>query len=491
MAHFIPGLNGPTGPGAEPTHNGNGTTALQDDPTFSLERLLAESKSYAANTTAHLQNAQVNGHMAPAQPYPPAPLQAPPAAQELKQESKADIKLEVIQDDKQQIEIEVPLGLLYGEPGGEEDRNFIPRSSLAKLPKNVLANLLNEGEFVGTVHRLGSVPYAESIHRLADYLDHGDYRPFKPHTPLEYLDAAGTAIQWTHRESPKAVEIPRATYELFCREIDFYLFLAKVGFTALRRTSAERLCSRYPKSAQSIWTMVDRVHQVAHKEEDTGLLQRLVEYINSNNKELTNLPEFVPLLRKLTRGRPPLGPILFEAFITVSQAARRDLSKLQTSKASNDGPEPLSIMQRITAPSPVAPLQRPVAVPRRPDFSSPFSAHEIPALIEALRHQALVIANDNGYGTLVREGVKSARNREFEFVRGELLVADREGSTVNGRHNIKVMNSRGEVGDILRTLVKKVPPSLGVLNPGKQTTDALPQYDNSQTQLTSPFVSWI
>ncbi|KAF2418514.1 hypothetical protein EJ08DRAFT_54366 [Tothia fuscella] len=489
---FIPGLNrsspGPTGAGAAiggpsypnfDSNNNISTLSPQDDQPYSIEHLLAEARPYAPILTAQLQANEVNGHVASPQQYSSIPPQMAQTAQEIKQEIKPEVKQEnmQIQPNGSEVEIDVPRVLLYGEQGGEEDKHVISRSSLAKLPKNVLANLVKDGEREGTILRLGSIPHWESVLRLADYLDHGDYRPFAPQTPLEYLDATGTALPWTHRESPKAVEVPRATYDLFCREIDFYLFLSKIGFAALRKISAERLCTRYPKSAQSIWTLVDRVHQVASKEEDTGLLQRLVEYININNKEVINLPEFVPLLRKLTRGRPPLGPVLFEAFITVSQAARRDLLKLQASLAGPDVPaEPLSIMQRITAPSTVKPSQEQLPPrrqehPERPDFSSPFSAYNISPLIEILRHQNLVIANDNGYGTLVREGSRSGRNREFEFVRGELLVADREGSTVNGRHNIKVMNSRGEVGDILRTLVKKVPASLGVLNPDSAVND--------------------
>jgi hypothetical protein len=479
MASFnLPGLGLHSGPSNGTMHSSvNGTAPSQDDPTLSLERLLAESRSSAAAPPHANQSMPLNGLMGPPQQYPPTPPHPQPQP-EPQPEIKQDPSQELPQNNGPQSpaapEVEVPQCLIYGGATGE-DEFLIPGRSLQKLPKDVLANLLKEGDRMGALHRLGSTPNWESLIRLGQYLEFEEYKPFKPHTPLEYLDAAGTAIQWASRDSPNAVEIPNATYELFLREIDFYLYMAKIGYAELRRTSAERLCTRYPKSVKSIWALIDKVPQVAVQNGDTGMMQRLVSYINTNIKELSVLPEFLPLLRKLTRGRPPLGPVLLEAFISSSLAARRELNALpESASARSEAPnQPSGLMARITGPSPTptssVTMQSPALPPppRNPNFSSPFSAYEIPALVEALRHQNMVVANDNGYGTLVRDGQRTARNREFEFVKGELLVADRDASTVNGRHNIKVMNSRGEVGDILRTLVKKVPAGLGVLSQGK------------------------
>lgn len=55
------------------------------------------------------------------------------------------------------------------------------------------------------------------------------------------------------------------------------------------------------------------------------MLKRIIGYINSNYKELIGLPEYLPLLYKLTRSRLLLGPILLEAYISSSNAARREL----------------------------------------------------------------------------------------------------------------------------------------------------------------------
>jgi hypothetical protein len=485
--HGIPGLDGFPRNGATPPTNGapiDGVMAIPNEvPMLSLERLVAESRPSAIQPPQlHQQVPQVpqvqpihtNGFITPAQhqvPTPHQPVQLTPLA-DVKQDNKQEVKAEPITEpntaggaqESAEVEIEVPSVFIYGGENGE-DEFLIPGPRLKQLPKDVLMNLLNEGERMGPYHRLGSTPYWESLNRLKEYLEGGDYRPFKPYTPLEYLNEAGTALQWT-KDSPKAVEIPRATYELFLREIEFYLFLAKIGYADLRRISADRMCLRYPKSVHSIWAMVEKLPQVAMQNSDQALMQRLVSYINANIKELVNLPAFMPSLRKLTRGRPPLGPVLLEAYISFSQAEHRELDKIQ-----KEPPHEVStLIRRASAPVP-APAAMPASAiptaPRRPDFSSPFDARELPHLIEAILSQNLVVANDNGYGTLVKEGQKTTRNREFEFQKGELLVADREATTVNGRHNIKVMNAQGQVGDILRTLVKKVPPSLGILSPGK------------------------
>lgn len=338
---------------------------------------------------------------------------------------------------------------------------------------------------MGPIHSLGATPHWQSLQRLNQYLDGGDYQPFKPFTPLEYLDAAGTTHEWAARDSPNAVEVSKTTYELFLREIDLYLYAARIGFTELRRTSAERLCTRYPKSIYSIWALIDKVATVAHQNKDQGLFQRIVSYVNSNCKELTGLPEFLPHLRKLTRGRPPMGQTLLEAYISSSDAARRELKLgFKVAGAGDATPKTPVAPSQIIAPtgpaarmeaSPLSPFPSSFPPPRRqahnhPTFNTPFTAHEIPNLVEALQRQCLVVANDNGYGTLVRDGRRNVRNTEFKFLKGELLTADRYADTVNGRHNVLVMNSRGEIGDILRTLVKKVPAGLGVLSGGKTYT---------------------
>jgi hypothetical protein len=480
--HLIPGLHSANATPLGPPPNSNGGASYQnEDPTLSLESLLAEARQpssgniYNGMQPPMQQQQQLSVHEQNGQPEV-QPLTQPMAQMQVKQENGVQTPPMDMGD------FEVPQCLLYGGDGGEDD-HVIPGRRLSKLPKDVLLNMLKEGERMGSIHRFGATPNWQSLLRLNQYLDGGDYQPFKPFTPLEYLDAAGTAHEWAARDSPNAVEVPKSTYELFLREIDLYLYAAKIGYTELRRTSAERLCTRYPKSIHSIWALIDKVATVAAQNQDQGMMQRIVSYVNSNCKELTGLPEYLPLLRKLTRGRPPLGPVLLEAYISSSEAARRELKLgFKVAGAGDVTPKTPVAPPPIMAPTgpaagaaPPSPFPTSFPPPRRhahnhPTFNAPFPAHEIPNLVEALQRQCLVVANDNGYGTLVKDGRRNVRNTEFKFLKGELLTADRYADTVNGRHNVLVMNARGEIGDILRTLVKKVPPGLGVLSQGKTYT---------------------
>jgi len=85
-------------------------------------------------------------------------------------------------------------------------------------------------------------------------------------------------------------------------------------------------------------------------------------------------------------------------------------------------------------------------------------------LRDALKHERLLVAKQDGYGTLVNKEGASIRNRDFTFVENELVLADYSGRPVNGRHNIAVENARGMRGDVLANLFMVVPPGLGTIS---------------------------
>ncbi|KIW00284.1 uncharacterized protein PV09_08174 [Verruconis gallopava] len=463
---FIPGLGG---------LNGTANGSMEADPGLFVQQLLDQVQH---NSTTPVSRTPVQTQPPPATVTPikqesdvsePTPAEALQPPQALAQSGIG------IPSPADSTAVDVPQCLIFGGETGE-DEFLIPGRCLQKLPQDVLLNLLKDGERMGSVHRLGSTPHWESMVRLNQYLDHGDYKPFKPSIPVEYLDANGNAHIWNNRDSPNAVEIPRATLDLFLREIDLYLFAAKLGYTELRKTCAERLCSRYPKSTESIMALVEKAGPIAVQNEDRGLIAKIIAYINTNCRELTAMPQFLTLLRKLTRGKPPLGSALLEAYFSASEALRREvMSKGLARSAAAEVDSNMTSAPSSKINAPIGPITRPL--PSAPAshlaryFNSPFSALEISNLVDALNKQCLVVANDNGYGTLVRENSRKVRNTDFKFQKGELLVADREAHTANGRHNMLVMNSRGEVGDILRTLVKKVPLGLGVLAPEHAVND--------------------
>jgi hypothetical protein len=84
-------------------------------------------------------------------------------------------------------------------------------------------------------------------------------------------------------------------------------------------------------------------------------------------------------------------------------------------------------------------------------------------LADAARENCLVVAKEAGYGTLLKKGLPLGhRNRDFTFGPGELLIVSTDEFVSNSYNNCIVYNSLGQKGDILRALVRTVPPNLGV-----------------------------
>lgn len=100
---------------------------------------------------------------------------------------------------------------------------------------------------------------------------------------------------------------------------------------------------------------------------------------------------------------------------------------------------------------------------RSPPPSHASLSTQLPLLREALQHERLLVAKQDGYGTLVREGT-ALRNRDFTFIENELLLADYSGRPLNGKHNVTVENARGMRGDVLASLFMVVPPGLGAVS---------------------------
>lgn len=76
-----------------------------------------------------------------------------------------------------------------------------------------------------------------------------------------------------------------------------------------------------------------------------------------------------------------------------------------------------------------------------------------------LHNGNIYVADQGGFGTLWPSGnsFRSAgRNEDFRFQRGELLLKDTYRRASNGYRNVVVINSHGQVGDVLETLLKRV-----------------------------------
>jgi len=307
---------------------------------------------------------------------------------------------------------------------------------------------LSKQSLGGTYH-LGATLHYESLVRLEQYLRNGDYTPFNPAIPLQYIDISGTARVWTRKQQNHAIKVTDETAQLFRSEVHLYLFAAEFGFTSLRELSAKRLESQYPPSLKGIFRLVSSVYNVAAKNKDLGLGRRILELLEANSGDLTQMSDFITLIKDLFIKRDPFTMVLVETLSRAYQATKTELNQ--------------HIPKPMTQP-PSVPPQLPKNTPIGPAKFQPEveASHTLELFSKLVKRGSLVVALGSGYGTLLPSGKFEGRNRNFVFEAGEFLLIDRQESQQT-KNNIVVINSKGERGDILKKIVEKASPSLGAM----------------------------
>jgi hypothetical protein len=351
----------------------------------------------------------------------------------------------------------LPQIMLFG-PAPEQWDTIMSRGCLEKLPNKTLSLLVSQGVMEGTIIKMNNYDQHENMSRLKNYLEQGTYQPFRPLTALEHVDTNGAVQSWMPKKETilQAVNVTSTTQEFFSGEIDFYLFAVDLKYEELRKQSADNIVDKYPKSVQGIWLLVSRIYGVADRQGDRRLKDHVMDLIYANCKDLIRLPQYIPLMKKLNKQESTLGAVLFESYITASEYVRRKFVENQKKEAALATRKETPTKEK--AYSPTSSLgSTPVGVLRPED---------LPRISQAILDGSLVISMEEGYGTLTKAGLP-ARNRNFVFHPGELLLANHLEPATNGHNNLIVYNSKGERGDILRQLVRDVPKHLGVLGKGK------------------------
>jgi hypothetical protein len=343
----------------------------------------------------------------------------------------------------------VPAGFVFTNEK-DDDLMCISKNLLKKLPTSVLDKLMKLAkQSLGGTYHLGATLHYESLVRLEQYLRNGDYTPFDPAIPLQYIDSSGSARVWTRKQQNHAIKVTDETARLFRSEVHLYLFAAEFGFASLRELSAKRLESQYPPSLKGIFRLVSSVYNVAAKNKDLGLGRRILELLEANSGDLTQMPDFITLTKDFFIKGDPFGMVLVETLSRAYQATKTVLSQ--------------NIPKPVTQPQ-SAPPQLPTNTPVGPaNFQVDVEAsHTLELFSKLVKRGSLVVALGSGYGTLLPGGIYAGRNRDFVFEAGEFLLIDREEGQ-SSKNNIVVINSRGEKGDILRRMVEKASPSLGAM----------------------------
>jgi hypothetical protein len=347
-------------------------------------------------------------------------------------------------DTKQQSAGIIPTGIVFTNEK-DDDLMCISKNLLKKLPMPVLDNIMKlSKQSLGGTYYLGATLHYESLIRLEQYLQKNDYMPFDPAIPLQYVDISGNARVWTRKQQNHAIKVTEETARLFRSEVHLYLFAAEFGFTSLRQLSAKRLESQYPPSLKGIFRLVSSVYNVAAKNKDLELGRRILELLEANSGDLAQMPDFITLIKDLFIQKDPFSMVLVETLSRAYQAAKTQLNQYV--------PKPVTKPPQLPANTPIGPAKFQLEVE---------ASHSLEIFANLAKKGSLAVALGSGYGTLLRGGMFEGRNRNFVFKAGEFLLIDCEESQTS-KNNIFVINSRGEKGDILRKMVQKVSPSLGV-----------------------------
>lgn len=363
----------------------------------------------------------------------------------------------------------MPTIILFG-PAAERYDNVMSNPGLAKLPKRVVTNITRQGIMEGTIIKMTNYEDYDSMLRLKAYLD------------------TGTSLSLQHqgllKDSPlKAVNVSPEMETLLSQEINFYQFAIKLEYGELRTHVANNLMQGFPKSVHGIWELVIHVYTHADKMGDSKLKTHIMDLIYANNKDITKLPQYVPLMKKFNKQEGTLGAVLFESYITASEHGRKKLLELQKKDAAMSSRKDAPVKQELsTPPVPLTP-QSPSVVSKPPHSLLP---EDLIRIFDGIVNGTLVVAMEDGYGSLTQKPGLPARNREFTFHAGELLISNTMESAKMGHHNLIVYNSRGDRGDILSQLVRAIPRHVGVLGKGKWHLSNV----TSKHDIPYPFCRW-
>lgn len=365
--------------------------------------------------------------------------------------------------------VPVPSYVMFGRAEGELE-HLISQAALQKLPKKPLAKLASHGKYQGVILMMENYSDCQSMLRLKDFLETGRYRPFKPKTALEYIDANGATKPWSEGKDTRfAVKVTNTTKELFLAEIDLYKFAIRIGYDDLRRKSASCLRQDYPVSVDCIWHLLTKVYRTATNSGDAAFAKHIISLVSNNSAKLTEIQAYVREMRQHIKVDSELGTAMVESYISASEAARRkliDLSKRSDPVQRREGTKD-AVAVKEAGPAAVSPtIKRENMSPTdgpalRSLQPNGLRFADLERLARSIYDGNLAVAVEDGYGTLVHLDFPP-RNRDFVFSKGELLMVNDLESSTNGRNNIMVYNRRGQRGDILRKLVRRVPSNLGV-----------------------------
>lgn len=369
--------------------------------------------------------------------------------------------------------------------------NVIPDRSLRKLPDEARERLFKlcditsaHGEHV--IYCLRNPTWTPSVLRLKEFLDHGALRIDT--NDIEVVNESRQVATWNlHPPGFEAVSLTAGTTDLFESELKVFALAVQIHYPALQVSALQSFLTNFPILANETATLLRYALRTAAQLKDRELFWFIIGKAKDNYTKLQELPLYKDFMTELAQNEP-FGHMFIERLFSgaaqqlgngkatqqLSRTSPTSLVRERGSRSASGGSTRHEVVTRSDSPT-AAPLVSyatsptpSIGNPPTPSTSGPstplntLQPQDLPKLQESLRSQQLLVATEDGYGTLLRPGPDFMRNCDFRFKRSELLIADHSTRSPHGMGNVVVQNSRGQRGDVLARLVKVVPRDFGV-----------------------------
>ncbi|OJD33262.1 uncharacterized protein BKCO1_3200042 [Diplodia corticola] len=329
-------------------------------------------------------------------------------------------------------------------PSDRRDRTLMPASMTSKLPKSVLATIMKSSSKTQTDLGDGAIlleftasKWCKNLTRLRQFLQTGEYAPWDGGAELEIVDPVGNKAIWESWMSAASdihdAKTTETTHRLFLEELMLYNWAAWVGFTQLQEHSFRKLQNNFPILADEALALVDFCCPETNGIQTTEEMKTFArDVIARNKKTMVLLDNFREVFQKAIKDNFPA---------TLLEEAQHDLVTY------------LRDVQTMTETTPSS------------------TGHFLlqPKTLELyINSGALCKAARDGYGTLLPSKPdhlgRPTRNKDFHFVKDELLILRSECRTFNPPQNVVVENLQGQRGDMLKELLApldlNLPPRL-------------------------------
>lgn len=316
--------------------------------------------------------------------------------------------------------------------------------------------------------QFSGLEHYEPVLRITQYLERGEYAPFHPESDLTIVDrTSGTVIPYqpkTAYANPENQTSPN-THRLFNYEVDLYKVAMHGEFTALQEKSSRRIRHEYPVYAAETAVMLQRLYgraedRIVIARTDPKMAAFVSDGLSKFHAGLAGSTDgTLDLLRQIVGPKRQIQAIVNAANEETVQDLLATLRKTtQPEQEFRLLAESISGNANVHRRSTTV-RETPTA-PSRPSASTSGSSKD-PAMdhssiiFNAIKDSRLLLATKSGFGTLRRNldyRPDEQRNKDFEFVSGEVLLSHPGAWSINGANVKVVSNAKGQIGEVFRGL---------------------------------------